>query len=92
MLKSHSQDPKSKPGLRLVAENPPERMQLSGLEAAADMPPGEYLAQCLSAIHEKSKNRVVLQFTIIDGPHTGTAVSEKNSLAKELPPVLGDTP
>jgi len=51
-------------------------MQLSGLEPAADMEPGEYLGQCLSAVYEKSKNRVVLQFAIIDGPHSGTAVPE----------------
>jgi hypothetical protein len=51
-------------------------MQLSGLEPAADMTPGEYLAQCLSAVFQRSKNRVVLEFTIVGGPHAGTAVTE----------------
>ena len=62
--------------LRLVPEKPSTPMRLSGLEAAPDMEAGEYLAQCLSADYEKSKNRVVLQFVIVDGPHTGTAVPE----------------
>ena len=79
MQESHNKIPKSKPApatLRLVAEKPPERLQLSGLEPAADMAPGEYLAQCVSAALQKWKNRVALEFTIIEGPHTGTAVPE----------------
>jgi hypothetical protein len=62
--------------IRLVTEKPAARVQLSGLEAAPDMQAGEYLAQCVNAFLERSKNRAVLEFTIIDGPHTGTALTQ----------------
>jgi len=38
------------------------------------MQAGEYPANCANAFLERSKNRAVLEFVIIDGPHTGTAL------------------
>jgi hypothetical protein len=75
-LKTNNANPTSKSNLRLVTEKTPERVQLSGLEPACDMLPGEYLAQCVNAFLERSKNRAVLEFTIVEGSHSGTAVTE----------------
>jgi hypothetical protein len=66
---------KSNPPIRLVTEMPPAPIRLSGLEPAAEMGPGRYLASCVEASLQRSKNRAALEFTIIDGEHAGTALS-----------------
>jgi hypothetical protein len=38
------------------------------------MQAGEYLAHCKNAYVERSKNRAVLGFVVIDGEHTGVAL------------------
>lgn len=65
---------KSNPAVRLVTEKPQAPMRLSGLAPAPEMQAGEYLAHCKNAFVERSKNRAVLDFVVIDGEHSGVAL------------------
>jgi hypothetical protein len=53
-------------------------LHLGGLAPAQNMPAGQYLVACDSAWTESIGKgvRVVLQFRVIDGPHTGTALRQ----------------
>ena len=70
----------AKSNLKLVAPavKPPAGLRLGGLVPSAEMNPGEYVAACESAWVESigKGSRVVLQFRVIEGPHTGTALRQ----------------
>jgi hypothetical protein len=78
---SHKAIPRSS-SLRFVAGGAgvpkPKQLRAGGLEPDDSMAPGEYVASCEAAsITTKGKNTVaVLEFRIIDGPHSGTAVRQ----------------
>jgi hypothetical protein len=59
---------------------PPKAKQLraAGLEPDESMAPGEYIANCAgTTVTTKGRNTIaVLEFQIIDGPHSGTAVRQ----------------
>lgn len=64
--------------LKSVPPRPSTGLRLGGLAPAADMKPGEYTAACEGAWVEPigRTTRVVLQFRVTDGPHTGTALRQ----------------
>jgi hypothetical protein len=69
------------PGLKLVAgvsQNKPAQLRAGGLEPDESMVPGEYIANCEGAtITTKGRTTIaVLEFRIIDGPHSGTALRQ----------------
>jgi hypothetical protein len=76
------------PEIRLSADpDKPEPIRLSGLSPAAEMEPGEYLAQCVESIFKRTKNQVINNFVIVDGEHAGTALSQWiNGVTKSLSP------
>jgi hypothetical protein len=56
----------------------PKQLRAGGLEPDESMTPGEYIANCKGAVvTTKGRNTIaVLEFHIIDGPHSGTAVRQ----------------
>ena len=56
----------------------PKQLRAGGLEPDASMEPGEYIANCKGAtVTSKGNSTVaVLEFWIIDGPHSGTSVRQ----------------
>jgi len=56
----------------------PKQLRAGGLEPDESMQPGVYIANCEGAtITNKGKNTIaVLEFRIIDGPHSGTALRQ----------------
>ena len=75
--------PPAKSNLKLVAgggssTEKPKQLRAGGLEPDESMTPGEYIANCEGAkIDTKGRNTIaVLEFRIIDGPHTGTALRQ----------------
>jgi hypothetical protein len=69
----------AKSNLKLIpAAKPAMGLRLGGLVPSAEMNPGEYVASCETAWVESigKGTRVVLQFRVIDGPHTGTALRQ----------------
>jgi len=74
-------NPPNKASLKLVggaATAKPKELRAGGLEPDESMTPGEYIANCKGATTTmKGKNTIaLLEFQIIDGPHTGTAVRQ----------------
>lgn len=65
---------KSNPPIRLVTDKPQPPLRLSGLAPAPEMQAGEYFAHCKNTFLERSKNRAVLEFVVIDGEHAGAAL------------------
>jgi hypothetical protein len=64
-----------KANLKLVSPEKPADLRLGGLVPAPDMMPGEYVAVCENAWREVGKKiRVVWQFRVLEGPHTGTSL------------------
>jgi hypothetical protein len=56
----------------------PKQLRAGGLEPDASMEPGDYVANCEGAtITSKGKSTIaVLEFRIIDGPHSGTSLRQ----------------
>ena len=56
----------------------PKQLRAGGLEPDASMEPGEYIANCEGAtVTAKGKSTIaVLEFRIIDGPHSGTSLRQ----------------
>ena len=77
MSKSHSEDPKSKPNLKVIAGNKPAVVAGGNLPDES-MQPGRYVARCQTAkfIERGSKLTAILVFEIAEGPHTGTALRQ----------------
>ena len=74
MSKSHTDDSKSKPSLKLLKTKPAVR--LGGGLPTEDMAPGKYLSVCEHVwLEPTGKNhRAVFQFRIVDGKHGGIAL------------------
>ena len=77
MSKSHTDDSKSKPNLKVIAGNKPA-VVAGGSLPDESMQPGRYVARCQTAkfIERGSKITAVLLFEIAEGPHTGTALRQ----------------
>jgi hypothetical protein len=64
-----------KANLRLLSPEKPADLKLGGLAPSSDMKPGEYVAVCENAWREVGKKiRIVWQFRVIEGEHTGTSL------------------
>jgi hypothetical protein len=64
-----------KVNLRLLSPGKPADLKLGGLAPSPDMKPGEYVAVCENAWREIGKKiRIVWQFKVIEGEHTGTSL------------------
>jgi hypothetical protein len=75
------------PRLTLVPKPAEEELHLDGLAPSSDMEPGEYLVTCQDAWAEKLNKgkkgwRVTIEFRVVEGPHTGTMLSEFIPAAK----------
>src|SRR5262249_11306326 len=53
-------------------------LRLGGMEPSDDMQPGEFKVSCEGASKKDLANsiRIELKYRVIDGPHTGTALSQ----------------
>lgn len=69
---------KSRLKLAHLPTKPAGRLRLGGMEPSDDMQPGDYKVQCVGACKQPFAKglRVELKFQVIDGPHTGTALSQ----------------
>ena len=78
--KSNGQSGSSKPRLKLayLPNKPPPRLRLGGFQPSKDMPAGEYKVACEGASKQpwKTGSRIELKFRVIDGEHTGVALSQ----------------
>jgi hypothetical protein len=63
------------PPLKVV---PTKRLRAGGIPPSEDMQPGQYVVSCESATltTRGQHTTAVLQFRIIDGPHSGTALRQ----------------
>jgi hypothetical protein len=70
----------TKPRLKLahLPTKPPARLRLGGVEPSDDMPADEYKVQCEGASKQQFAKglRIQLKYRVIDGPHTGTSLSQ----------------
>src|SRR5262245_58200395 len=73
-----SERDKSRSKLKLLHTKTPVRLTLGGFEPSNNMQPGEYKVSCEGASkREWGKGlRIELKFRVIDGEHTGTALSQ----------------
>jgi hypothetical protein len=73
-------NPETKSTLKIVAGGggASTKLRLGGLPASEEMRPGEYKISCEAAWLEPigKGSRAVLQFRVIEGPHTGTALRQ----------------
>jgi hypothetical protein len=75
-------NPKNKSNLQIVAggggAGKPKHLRAGGLEPSESMAPGKFVAACEGGtITTKGRNTIaVLEFRIIDGPHSGTALRQ----------------
>ncbi len=69
---------KSRLKLAHLPTKPSPRLRLGGMEPSDDMQAGEYKVCCEAASKRSSNNgiRIELNFRVIDGPHTGTALRQ----------------